>query len=200
MFRRTATFSVSALIATAMAPALAVAQQTMPQMDFRNPLTLDQVWWMVAILAVLYFALSRWGLPRIGQVLAHRDAMLSADLEAARAAKTQADATITALNRTMNEARNAAQAEIAQAVNEAKTKAREQALGQQAALEAELKAAEAEIRSAREKALAAIKPVAADTAAAILGRLTGKMPDPSALTPEIDKAWAARADAARKAA
>ena len=199
--RRTAIFSALAVMATAMAPAVAVADQTMPQMDFRNPLTLDQVWWMVAILVVLYFALSRWGLPQIGQVLANRDAVLSADLEAARAAKAQADATITALNRTMNEARAAAQAEIAQAVSAAKIKARERALAQQAALEAELKAAEAGIQSAREKALAAIKPVATDTAAAILGRLTGKLPDLSALTPEIDRAWTAQAGrAAGKAA
>jgi F-type H+-transporting ATPase subunit b len=172
-------------------PAAAMAGGTMPQMDFKNPLTLDQVWWMVVILVVLYFALSRWGLPQIGQVLAHRDATISADLEAARAAKAQADETVAALNRTMNNARNAAQAEIAQAVDSAKAKARETALAQQAVLDAELEKSEAEITAARNAALAAIKPVAADTAAEILRRLTGKTPDRAVLDPEIDSAYAA---------
>lgn len=163
----------------------------MPQMDFKNPLTVDQVWWMVVILVVLYFTLSRWGLPQIGKVLAHREATITADLEAARAAKAKADATVAALNRTMNDARNSAQAEIAQAVNAAKLKARETALAQQAALDAELEKSEAEITAARRAALAAIKPVAADTAAVILSRLTGKTPGAAELAPEIDSAYAA---------
>jgi F-type H+-transporting ATPase subunit b len=172
-------------------PATASAGQTMPQMDFHNPLTLDQVWWMAVILIVLYFTLSRWGLPQIGKVLAHRDAVISADLEAARAAKVQADATVAALNRTMKDARGSAQAEIAQAVHEAKTKARDAAQAQQEALDAELEKSEAEITAARSKALAAIKPVAADTATEILSRLTGITPDAATLTPEIDRAYAA---------
>lgn len=163
----------------------------MPQMDFHNPLTLDQVWWMAIILIVLYVTLSRWGLPQIGKVLEHRDAVISADLEAARAAKAQADATVAALNRTMKDARGSAQAEIAQAVHEAKTKARDAALAQQEALDAELEKSEAEITAARAKALAAIKPVAADTATEILSRLTGIIPDAATLSPEIDRAYAA---------
>jgi F-type H+-transporting ATPase subunit b len=178
-------------VALSMLPAAAMAGETMPQMDFRNPLTLDQVGWMVVILVALYFILSRWGLPQIGTVLAHREATISADLEAARADKNEADATVAALNRTMNEARNAAQAEIAQAVSAAKIKARETALAQQAALDAELEKSEAEIAAARDAALAAIKPVAADTAAVILARLTGKTPDAALLSPVIDRAYAA---------
>ena len=183
---------LTTIAALTLAPAAALAGQTMPQMDFQNPLTLDQVWWMVVILIVLYFTLSRWGLPQIGKVLAHRDAVIAADLEAARATKAQADATVAALNRTMNDARSSAQAEIAQAVEAAKAKAREQAAAQQAALDAELEKSEAEITAARQAALAAIKPVAADTAAVILARLTGKTPDAAELTPEIDSAYAAR--------
>lgn len=164
----------------------------MPQMDFQNPLTLDQVWWMVVILVVLYFTLSRWGLPEIGKVLAHRDAVIAADLEAARAAKRSADETVAALNRTMNDARNAAQAEIGQAVEQAKAKARADAAAQQSAMDAELAKSEAEITAARQAALAAIKPVAADTAAVILSKLTGKTPDTGLLAPEIDSAYAAQ--------
>lgn len=195
MLRRAARIAASTLAVSAGAPALAMAQQTMPQMDFRNPLTLDQLWWMVVIMVVLYFVLSRWGLPQVGKVLAHRAAVISADLEAARALKAQADETVAALNRTMNNARNSAQAEIAQAVSAAKAKARAEALAQQAILDAELEKSEAEITASRAAALAAIKPVAAETAAEILSRLTGRAPEPQMLAPEIDSAYAACAAA-----
>jgi len=191
MLRRLASTAALTLAAAA-SPSLAMAGQTMPQMDFRNPLTLDQVGWMVVILVALYFTLSRWGLPQIGKVLAHREGVISADLEAARAAKAQADQTVAALNRTMNNARNTAQAEIAEAVAKAKAKARADAAVQQAAMDAELAKSEAEITAARNAALAAIKPVAADTAAVILSRLTGRTPDTAELAPEIDSAYTAR--------
>jgi F-type H+-transporting ATPase subunit b len=170
---------------------VALAGQTMPQMDFRNPLTLDQVGWMVVILLVLYFLLSRWALPQIGQVLEHRAATISADLEAARSAKAEADAAVAALHKTMNEARAAAQSEITQAVNAAKEQARANALAQQEKLDAQLAASEAQIAAAQATALAAIKPVAADTATEILSRLTGQIPDLTTLSPEIDAAYAA---------
>jgi F-type H+-transporting ATPase subunit b len=190
MIRRVA-FTAALVAAPAMAPVVALAGQTMPQMDFSNPLTLDQVGWMVVILLVLYFLLSRWALPQIGKVLAHRAATIAADLEAARSAKAEADAAVAELNKTMNEARIAAQAEITHAVDAAKEQARANALAQQERLDAQLAASEAQIAAAQATALAAIKPVAADTAREILSRLTGQTPDAVALSPEIDAAYAA---------
>jgi F-type H+-transporting ATPase subunit b len=190
MIRRVA-FTAALIAAPAMAPVVALAGQTMPQMDFSNPLTLDQVGWMVVILLVLYFLLSRWALPQIGKVLAHRAATIAADLEAARSAKAAADAAVAELNKTMNEARIAAQAEITHAVDAAKEQARANALAQQERLDAQLAASEAQIAAAQATALAAIKPVAADTAREILSRLTGQTPDAVALSPEIDAAYAA---------
>ena len=67
------------------APSAALADGTMPQMDFTNPLTLDQVGWMAVILVVLYLVLSRWGLPQIGKVIEHREAVIAQDLAAANA-------------------------------------------------------------------------------------------------------------------
>jgi F-type H+-transporting ATPase subunit b len=190
MIRRTALPS-ALVLASAMAPKLAAAGQTMPQMDFKNPLTISQVEWMVVILLVLYFLLSRWALPQIGKVLEHRAATISADLDAARSAKAQADEAVAALNKTMHDARAKAQAEITQAVDAAKEAARANAAALQAKLDAQLEASEKQIAAAQEAALAAIKPVAADTAAEILARLTGQTPDKAALSPEIDAAYAA---------
>ena len=190
MIRRTALTS-ALVLAPAMAPKLAMAGQTMPQMDFHNPLTTSQVLWMVVILLVLYFVLSRWALPQIGKVLEHRAATIAADLDAARTAKAEADAAVAAMNKTMHDARNAAQAEITHAVEAAKEAARANALALQAKLDAQLEASEAQIAAAQAAALASIKPVAEDTAVEILARLTGQTPDRAALAPEIDAAYAA---------
>jgi F-type H+-transporting ATPase subunit b len=179
--------------AAIMAPSAAFAESNMPQMDFANPLTTSQIVWMAIILVVLYFALSRWGLPEIGKVLEHRDATIRADLETARAAKAAADQAVAELNKTMQQARGAAQAQIAKAVANAKAEALAESQALAAKLEAQLENSEAQITAAREAALAAIKPVAADAAAEILARLTGRKPDAAALTPQIDAAYAARA-------
>ena len=165
---------------------------TMPQMDFHNPLTLDQVGWMAVILVVLYLVLSRWGLPEIGKVLENRAAVIARDLAAARSAKVEADAAVAALNATMAQARAAAQAEVAKAVTDAKARSAAEAAALAASLEAKLAAAEAQIATARAAALAAIKPVAAEAASTILLKLTGTQPVDDQLASRLDAALAAR--------
>jgi F-type H+-transporting ATPase subunit b len=180
------------IFALTMAPAAALADGTMPQMDFKNPLTTSQVVWMVIILLALYFILSRWGLPQIGAVLEDRAATIARDLDAARAAKAEADKAVAELNETMKKARAAAQAEVAKAESAAKAKALADAKALAAKLDAQLAYSEKLIADARAEALAAIKPVAAAAAVEMLSRLTGKSPDEAALDPEIDSALATR--------
>ncbi len=176
----------------AVSPTAAMAEGTMPQMDFGNPLTSAQVLWMVVILVALYLLLARWGLPKMGAVLENRAAVIARDLQAAREAKTAADRAVRALTRTMSEARAKAHAEIAEAVAAAKAQAAAEAATANARLDARLAEAEARIFQARGAAMAALKPVAGQAATAMLARLTGAAPDQAALAPRIDAALAAR--------
>jgi F-type H+-transporting ATPase subunit b len=187
MIRRSA---LAILLTTA--PAAAMAEGTMPQMDFANPLTTSQVVWMVVILVALYFILSRWGLPQIGAVLENRATTIARDLEAARAAKAAADKAVAELNATMKKARDAAQADIAKAESDAKAKALADAKALAAKLDAQLAYSEKLIAESRAAALAAIKPVAEAASVEILLRLTAKTPDHALLSPQIDAALAAR--------
>ena len=173
-------------------PAAAIAEGTMPQMDFRNPLTSAQLLWMVVILVALYLLLARWALPKMAAVLENRAAVIARDLQAAREAKTAADRAVQALTRTMREARAKAHAEIAEAVAAAKFEAAVEAAAATARLDARLAEAEARIGQARGAAMAALKPVAKQAAAAMLARLTGMAPDEAKLAPRIDAALAAR--------
>jgi F-type H+-transporting ATPase subunit b len=176
------------IIAAALIPGTAGAESKLPQMDFSNPLTTNQLVWMVVILIVLYLLMSRWGLPKMGAVLAHRAAVIEADLAAARAAKTAADEAVRALNAALADARRTAQAQVAEAVATAKAEAAADAASLAAVLEARLAAAEAEIDRARAAALAAIKPVAEAATRAMIESLTGQAPSADQTAARVDAA------------
>ncbi|HQT68409.1 MAG: hypothetical protein B7Z78_12475 [Rhodospirillales bacterium 20-60-12] len=177
----------------ALAPGAALAGTSMPQMDFSNILTISQVAWMAVILILLYALLSVWALPQLGQILQTRAARIAADLDAAHAAKAAADAAIAELTRSVKAARDQAQAEIAQAIDAAKHAAGQERAELNARLEQQLQAAEAHIQQARQASLAAIEPLAAQTAGVILRRLTGIDADPAAMAASTARLLAARA-------
>lgn len=164
------------------------AQSKLPQMDFSNPLTVSQIGWMAAILLVLYLLLSRWGLPRVGGVIAERQARIAADLDAARRARADAERAIAELDRAIREAREASERTVADAIASAKEAAAQAAAASNAKLERELARAEAEIARARGEAMAALLPIAEDVAGELFARITGARPDRALL----DRALVAR--------
>jgi F-type H+-transporting ATPase subunit b len=184
----------AALLATALAalPGAAWAEG-MPQLDFKSPLTLGQVWWGAAIFIVLYVLLARVGLPKVGAVIEERATHLAADLDAAKAQKAQADAAVAELTATIQRSRAAAQAEVKQAVDHAKSAAAEQAIALNTRLEAQLKAAEGRINQARAAAVGALHQVATETATTVIARLTGVAPDARLVDTAVAAALTARA-------
>jgi F-type H+-transporting ATPase subunit b len=183
---------LAAIALLSLTPAAAMADETMPQMDFKTPLTLGQLGWMAVILVVLYFLLSRWALPEMGKVLAHRATAIERDLTAAHEAKAAADQAVLVLNATLSQARHAAQAQVAAAVEQAKAEAALNAAMLNAKLEEKLAQSEAQIQAARAQAMAAIKPVAEDAAQTIMVRLTGTAPEGGQIGQRVDDAMAAR--------
>ncbi len=173
-------------------PGVAHAASNLPQMDFSNPLNFSQVVWLAIILVVFYFILANWALPRVGSVLADRARRIQGDLDAAHAAKVEADAAVAELQAAIRSARDEAQAEISKAIEDAKAQAARQGEALAKTLDANLERAEVEIAAARTEALRAIRPIATETAGLLLGRLTGAAPDQSRLGRGIDNALAAR--------
>jgi F-type H+-transporting ATPase subunit b len=168
------------------------ASSNMPQMDFSNPLNLSQVVWLAIILVVLYFILANWALPGVGAVLADRAHRIQTDLDAAHAAKAEADAAVAELQAAIKSARDSAQAEIAKAIDDAKAAAARQAEDLARKLDAQLASAEAEIATARAEAMKAIRPIATETTSLLLGRLTGAPADETRVSRSIQDALAAR--------
>jgi F-type H+-transporting ATPase subunit b len=164
----------------------------MPQLDLVNPLTTAQVVWGAIIFVVLYVLLSRGGLPRVASVLEERAARISADLEAARAAKAKADAGAVQSRAAYDHAHAEAQAAINSAVNEAKDAAAKQAEVLNARLEKQLQEAEAQIAQARASAMSAVRQVSTETAAMVVSRLSGSPAKAATLDKAIATAMAAR--------
>jgi F-type H+-transporting ATPase subunit b len=127
------------------------AKAGMPQLDFSTfP---NQIFWLVVTLLVIYFALSRIALPRIGGVLAQRAGAITSDLSAAEELKQKA----VSAEKAYNEALVQARVEASKIVGAAKSAESEKAI--------------AEIRAG---AAQAVTEVAQDTAKELVAALGGK--------------------------
>lgn len=153
----------------------------MPQLDFKNPLTLWQAGWMFAIFALFYLLFTYWALPRVASVVDSRARRIAADLEAARADKTQAEAAMREMRAATLQAHSQAQAEIAAALAQAKSEAAAGAEHAGHELDARIAAAEIRIMEARAHATGNLQQVATDLAETMVARLTGRAPDRKAV-------------------
>ena len=141
----------------------------MPQLDFST--FGNQIFWLMVMLVVIYFVLSRIALPRIASVLAERQGTITNDLSAAEELKRQARDAEAAYEKALADARAEAQA-IAQ-------KTRDDIKAQLDAAIAEADARIADKTAESERALAEIRAsslenveiVARDTAEAIVAAL-----------------------------
>ena len=172
-------------------PAVAHAEG-MPQLDFGNPLTTSQVVWGAIIFALLYWLLSRVGLPKVGAVIEERARHIASDLETAQASKARADAAAKEVAEATARARAEAQAAINTALDAAKQESSARIAALNERLERQLQEAEGQINAARSSAMQALRQVATETAATVIGRLTGAPADEGRLDGAIGAALAAR--------
>jgi F-type H+-transporting ATPase subunit b len=186
MLRTLRSWTLAAGLALVPAGAWAAETGGMPQFQFGNELTRSQIVWMVLIFLVLYLLLARWALPEVASVLEERARRIAADLDAAKAAKVEADAAVAELTAATRNARAEAQAEIAAAARAAREAATRRAAALNERLEAELRAAEARIDAARREAMGALREVAGETARAMIERLTGRPPGSAAIEAALD--------------
>jgi len=147
----------------------------MPQFDFAN-VFVPQIAWLALFFAILYFGVVRLTLPKVGKVMQAREDQVTGDLDTAEQAKASADrlaadydAGVAAAQESARASLAASRAKSAAAIEKKLAKANEK-LGAQA------DAAEAELSAARARALGEIEGVAADAAADIVEKLTGKRP------------------------
>lgn len=136
--------------------------------------------------ALLYVIVSKIALPRVGGLIASRQGVIDNDLAEAQKFKDESDAALKAYETELASARSRAQAignetrEKLNAQSETERKALEQRLGKK------LEEAEASIATTRRAAMGNVRSIASDTAAAIVQRLTGALPDSKTVETAVD--------------
>lgn len=158
----------------------------MPQFDPSS--FASQLFWLVVTFVVLYIVVSRFAIPRIGEVLEQRQKMIDDDLDRAQQFKAETDEAIKTYEKALAGARAQAHDIMRQAQEEISkaAEARNREVGTK--LAAQIKDGEARIGKARDEALASVKDIAATAAAATAEKLVGLTPDQSAVDAAIDGA------------
>lgn len=133
----------------------------------------SQLFWLVIFFALLYALLSKLVLPRLAAIMAARKGQIDDDVARAQALKNETEAALKAYEKSLADARSNAN-DIGKATRDRATAL---AGSQQKMLDGELaakiKTAEDKITKAKAKAMESLHDIAADSAADIVGKLTG---------------------------
>jgi F-type H+-transporting ATPase subunit b len=146
----------------------------LPQFDFQWwP---GQIAWFLIIFFVVLAFIRLFAAPKVGGTIELREGKITSDIAEARRMKEEADVQAQAAAAEAAQARAQAQ----KVAGEARTKAQAEIAARLAEEEAKLAAAgaeaEARIAKARDAAMGNVQAIAADTAQAIVQKLTGKAP------------------------
>ena len=153
---------------------------------------LPQVFWLVITFIALFLIMWKIAMPTIANTLEARQKRMEDNLDKAAQAKKEAEETLAAYEKAMDEARAEAQAII----NEAAKLMSEEAEAREAKMAEELgrtiAASEAEIRKAIDDAMENVRDVAVEVAGEALKRLTGDGPNEKNLAKAVDQAMKAQ--------
>ena len=150
----------------------------------------SQLLWFAIAFGLLYYVMSRIALPRVAAVMENRSQRISADLAEAERLRVESEAAGAAYEKSLNDAHAKSKA-IAQEMREALTAesdAKRKAL--EAELQERIKASEETISARTAEAMASVRGISADTAAAIVERLIGQAPDRRTVEAALDRALA----------
>ena len=163
----------------------------MPQLDYHT--FVPQLVWLAISFVVLYALMASLGLPKVRAAIEGRRHHLDSDLGRAAALKEEAETALAAYQKTLADARAAAQDTLRQTGEKlaAEAAARQHQLA--ATLAEQIAAAEARIAAGKDQALADIRGIAADVGSAVVAKLTGAAPNPLAMTTAIGHALNGRA-------
>jgi F-type H+-transporting ATPase subunit b len=146
----------------------------------------SQLVWFAICFVGLYLLMSKLALPRVGAILAARRQRIEEDLKAAQRLREEADAELAAYEKALADARARAQAIANETRDKLNAEAEETRRRLEKELNAKLSEAERTIAAAKQAALANVRGIAIDAAAAIVERLIGMSPAPAAVASAVD--------------
>ncbi|HXP03224.1 MAG TPA: F0F1 ATP synthase subunit B' [Stellaceae bacterium] len=163
----------------------------MPQLDYHT--FVPQLVWLAISFVVLYILMTTLALPKVKGAIEGRRHRLDSDLGRAAAAKQEAETALAAYQKTLAEARAAAQDTLRQTGERLAAEAAERQRQLAATLAAQVEAAEVRIAAGKDQALAEIRTVAAEVGSAVVEKLTGTAPDGTAMSSAVNRVVGERA-------
>lgn len=133
----------------------------------------SQIFWLVVTFVALYLIVSKFAIPRVGEILEQRARLIQDDLDRAQHLKAETDAAIAAYEKAMADARGQARDVMLAATNELKAIGDQKTAAVSAEVSKQIADAEGRIAKAKQDALGQIKTIAADTAREAVNRLAG---------------------------
>ncbi|MFL6753989.1 MAG: ATPase [Sphingomicrobium sp.] len=157
----------------------------MPQIVQLPQIFWSQLFWLLLVFGIIYFAIGRGMVPKIQSVVDDRDKKIADDLAAAQKARDDAEQ----VEATYRERIEATRADAMKLAAEAKQDAAREVEKRLASIDAELgkrtDEAQARIRDAAEKARKELEPVAAEATSQLVTKLTGRSVDVAEAQPAV---------------
>jgi F-type H+-transporting ATPase subunit b len=145
----------------------------MPQLNQLADAAYSQFFWLLLVLALIYFGIGHFMVPKIQSTVDARDARIAEDLAAAQGARAAAEQTEADYRARIDESRAEA-LKVAQAAKVASARTTEERVrSANEEIGTRVTAAEARIRAAADSALGEIEGVAAEAAREMVERLAG---------------------------
>jgi F-type H+-transporting ATPase subunit b len=158
----------------------------LPQLDFSTwP---GQIFWLAVAFGFLYFALSKSLLPKIGGVIEDRRDRIADDLDEAGRLQREAEESRQRHEKSLADARAKALAIAGETRARMAAELGEEAKVAEAAFAKKAAEADARIKQATDAALANVKAVAGDAAAALVEKLSGTGASAQAVKAAVDAA------------
>tara|TARA_B100000941_G_scaffold34450_1_gene20585 strand:- start:10 stop:489 length:480 start_codon:yes stop_codon:yes gene_type:complete len=142
----------------------------MPQLDFST--FLPQIFWLFVSLTFLYIILSRYGLPRVSDVIEERKDIIAQDIDSAKKFSSETTTAIDELNLKLSEAKLVSQNLINDSFNEIREISETKRTGLIDEVNHEVREAEKEILEKKEAALTEISAISKGLAVEMLQGLS----------------------------
>jgi F-type H+-transporting ATPase subunit b len=155
---------------------------------FQKDTFASQLVWLAITFVALYLLISRIAVPRIGGIIEERTRRIEGDVAAAQRLRGESEAALAAYEKSLADARNRAQTIAGETRDKLNAAADERRKALEGDLNAKLAAAETQIAKTKSDAMANVRGIAVDAAAAIVERLTGTAPPAPAVTAAVDDA------------
>jgi F-type H+-transporting ATPase subunit b len=159
-----------------------------PFPPFQKDTFASQLVWLAIAFVALYLLAARVALPRVGGIFAARRAKIDDDMALARQRREESDAALAAYEKALADARSRAQAIAAETHARLTAQAEERRKALESELNGKLAEAEKAIAAAKHAAMANVRSIAAEAAAAIVERLIGAAPAEPAVAAAVDDA------------